>query len=225
MTFNCTWKHFALCKRITKRMENPGGHNNVRQNQASIITSHQDLFSQEQTYIVAPGENRAPLCGYTGACATVDTWPGLVGVYWDDGGTVRVAWGSGRLWATRTEWESCEVHVQFEKLQFNKVFGCSFQHSLLLHTCSYTVNSTNIFTHLNSLQYEPGCWPKHGQRIRVESKGAIVNQLNILTSELIIYSFNCTSEECNVISINLLLLSVLFHTVRTLKISCPLRTV
>lgn len=48
--------------------------------------------------------------------------------------------------------------------------------------------------------------------IRVESKGAIVNQLNILTSELIIYSFNCASEECNVISINLLLLSVLFHS-------------
>lgn len=43
------------------------------------------------TYIVAPGEHRAPLCGNTGTRGAVDTRPGLVGVYGDDGGTVGVA--------------------------------------------------------------------------------------------------------------------------------------
>lgn len=51
----------------------------------------------EQTYIVAPGEDRAPLCGYTSACGAAETRPGLVGVYREDGGTVGVAGGCRRL--------------------------------------------------------------------------------------------------------------------------------
>jgi len=31
------------------------------------------ISSEEQTYIVAPGENRAPLCGDASTCGAVDT--------------------------------------------------------------------------------------------------------------------------------------------------------
>lgn len=49
--------------------------------------------------------------------------------------------------------------------------------------------------------------------------------LNIPTASLINYSFNCTSEGGNVIFINPLLLGVLFHIARALRLSCPLNRV
>lgn len=56
-------------------------------------------FSQDWTYVIAPGENRAPFCGDASTCTAVDTWPGLVGLHRNYGGAVRVSWASRRLWA------------------------------------------------------------------------------------------------------------------------------
>lgn len=103
------------------------------------------------TYIVAPGEHRAPLCGDTRSCGAVDSWPGLVGVNWDDRGTVRAAWGSRCVWATQRGRGISEADVCFEK-QCHGTFGIrpSF--------CSLTSLSClirYIYLKIKS-QYKPG---------------------------------------------------------------------
>lgn len=72
----------------------------------------QSLFFPSRSYIVAPGENRAPLCGDAGPCGAVNAGPGLVGGDWDDSGAVRVAWSTRRLRAEQKNRENCE---QLEK--------------------------------------------------------------------------------------------------------------
>ncbi len=118
-------KSFHLCSRVTDRVKNDEGkamldfctldcflawHTGQVGHHRFTLTS----LSQEQTYIVAPGENRAPFRWDAGACGAVETWPGLIGIYWDDGGTVRVAWGSRCLRATRKGQTGREVNVWFD---------------------------------------------------------------------------------------------------------------
>lgn len=49
----------------------------LKQTEPSLSASVKAVFSR--TYIVAPGENRAPLCGDASPCGAVNARPGLVG--------------------------------------------------------------------------------------------------------------------------------------------------
>lgn len=154
----CLWSLFSFAT------ENQRGWKNAWGTKMLCVCDGAWLYIKtEYTYIVAPGEDRAPLRGDASACGAVDTWPGLVGVYGDDGGTVRVAWGSRRLRATWKGQGSC-VHGKSEEWCFTAFHvgetALPTANSHLFHT--YPVNLTLIqfkciqTPWLSKSQHKPG---------------------------------------------------------------------
>lgn len=140
----CVWECLSLCL-VWQTEEGWHHHFTLRS------------FSQGQTYIIAPGENRAPFSRDASACGAVDPWPRLVGVYRDDGGTDGVAWGSRCLWATQTGQSELWGYCTVWEVMCHQV-TCTWRGyptpplSTANITClSHRVNLPSVFKHLDSL--------------------------------------------------------------------------